>query len=400
MFGHLEPGFWRIFRRELRQIKKRPRLAFMLLPYPLLLFALLCSIFYEGLPTALPVAIVDQDDSNVSRQISRMVDETPELEIVARLSNLTEAKRAISKGQVYGVVLIPNHTERDLLSGQRPEIVTFYNNQVLTIGGIVSRAANAAVGAFSVGVSIQVRKSKGQIAYEAMEAKNTIPLQRSPLFNPALDYTQFLLSAVMPAVLQIFICASAVMAFARDRHSKGNMSRLVRLGQTPIKSMLGKLAPYALAYLTTLLLADSILFVFFEIPFKGSLLLHLGYTVLFVFSCLSLGTFLALLAKDTLGSLGLVGILTAPAFAFAGISFPRMMMNDFSFVWGGAIPLTPYLQLRTDQVVRGAETWVSLPTLGWLLLLLCLFCGMSLLLLTKQAKTKDVSDPSSLERNL
>ena len=127
---------------------------------------------------------------------------------------------------------------------------------------------------------------------------------------------------------------------------------------------------------------------------------HLGYTVLFVFSCLSLGTFLALLAKDTLGSLGLVGILTAPAFAFAGISFPRMMMNDFSFVWGGAIPLTPYLQLRTDQVVRGAETWVSLPTLGWLLLLLCLFCGMSLLLLTKQAKTKAVSDPSSLERNL
>ena len=106
-----------------------------------------------------------------------------------------------------------------------------------------SFSANAAVGTFSVGVSIQVRKSKGQIAYEAMAAKNTIPLQRSPLFNPALDYTQFLLSAVMPAVLQIFICASAVMAFARDRHSKGHMSRLVRLGQTPIKSMLGKLSP-------------------------------------------------------------------------------------------------------------------------------------------------------------
>ena len=70
---------------------------------------------------------------------------------------------------------------------------------MLTIGGIVSRAANAAVSTFSVGVSIQVRKSKGQIAYEAMAAKNTIPLQRSPLFNPALDYTQFLLSAVMPA---------------------------------------------------------------------------------------------------------------------------------------------------------------------------------------------------------
>ena len=400
MFGHLQPGFWRIFRRELRQIRKRPRLAFMLLPYPLLLFTLLCSIFYKGLPTSLPVAIVDQDNSNISRQISRMVDETPELEIIARLPNLTEAKRAISAGQVYGAVLISEHTERDLLSGQQPEIITFYNNQMLTTGGIVSRAANAAVGTFSVGISIQVRESHGQVAYEAIASKNPIPLQRSPLFNPALDYTQFLLSAVMPAVLQIFICASAVMAFARDRHSKGSMSRLVRLGQTPIKSMLGKLAPYALAYLTTLFLADSILFIFFEIPFRGSLLLHMAYTVLFVFSCLSLGSFLALLAKDTLGSLGLVGILTAPAFAFAGISFPRMMMNNFSFIWGGAIPLTPYLQLRTDQVVRGAETWLSMPTLGWLLLLLCLFCGMSLLLLAKQAKTKAAPEPNFVERSL
>ncbi|NKC49863.1 hypothetical protein HED54_26025 [Ochrobactrum anthropi ATCC 49188] len=50
--AHLPPGFRRIFRRELRQIAKRPALFFMLGPFPLLLFLILAAIFHAGLPTA------------------------------------------------------------------------------------------------------------------------------------------------------------------------------------------------------------------------------------------------------------------------------------------------------------------------------------------------------------
>ncbi len=382
----LRPGFQRVLRRELRQIAARPALAFLLGPYPLLLFVLLATVFWAGLPTSLPVAVVDLDRSQISRQITRMVDDTPELTVTAQLPTLAAAKQSLLAGKVYGILLIPEHAERDVLSGTAPEIVTFYNNQMLTVGGIVARATGTAIGTFSVGLSVQMRQARGQSTEDALIGVTPIPIQQSPLFNPALDYTQFLLATVMPTVLHIFICVSAVLCIARDRHSLGGMARLVRLGGTPIRALAGKLVPYGIAGMITLFCADAIIFGTFEAPFLGSLGLHLVYSVLFVATCLSLGALLALVAGDTVAALGLTGVLTAPAFGFAGISFPRFAMNGFSQAWGAMSPLTPYLHLRTDQVVRGADVAVSLPALAWLAALFFLYFGLALWLLARQAQ--------------
>lgn len=385
MAGPLRSGFRRIFRRELRQIAARPALAFMLGPYPLALFLLLATVFYAGLPTGLPVAVVDRDGSQTSRQIVRMVDDTPELVVEARVPTLAAAKHALLEGRVYGILLIPEHAERDLLNGAQPEIVVFYNNQMLTIGGIVARSATAALTTFSAGASVQLREARGQSAEEALIGVNPIPVQQSPLFNPALDYTQFLLATVMPTVLHIFVCVGAVLAISRDRHSRASLGRVLRLGGSASRALAGKLAPYGLAGLLMLFCADVIIFGLFGVPFRGSLGLHLAYSVLFIAGCLSLGALVALVAADTVAALGLAGILTAPAFGFAGISFPRLAMNGFSQAWGALSPLTPYLQLRTDQVVRGADVAVSLPTLGWLAALVVLYSGLSVLLLARQS---------------
>ncbi|GGO80306.1 hypothetical protein GCM10011348_16650 [Marinobacterium nitratireducens] len=386
MPGHPSAGVRRLFRRELRRILARPALALMLASYPLLLFVLMSSIFYRSLPTGLPVALVDLDGSPVSRQIARMVDQTPELDISTRLPSLNEAKQALLTGHVYGIILIPENSERDLLSGARPEIVTFYNNQMLTVGSIVERAAGRAIRTYSAGVSVKVRENLGQPADQALAAVNPIPIQQSPLFNPALDYTQFLLAAVMPAVLQIFICAGAVIALSRERHGSASIARLVRLGGSPLSTLTGKLAPYGIICLTSLWLADAIIFGYFDAPFRGNPTLHLVYSALFVLTCLALGAFIAMTARDTVAALGIAGLLTAPAFGFAGISFPRMMMNDFSLVWGSMLPLTPYLQLRNDQAVRGADIALSMAPLAWLALLLLIFAALALLQTNRQAR--------------
>jgi len=381
----------------LRQIAARPALAFMLGPYPLLLFVLLATVFYAGLPTGLPVAVVDQDGSQTSRQIVRMLDDTPELTVTAEVQTLAAAKRALMAEQVYGILLISEHAERDLLTGNQPEVVVFYNNQMLTIGGIVARSATAALNTFATGTSVQLREARGQTADEAMIGVNPIPIQQSPLFNPSLDYTQFLLATVMPTVLHIFICVSAVLAISRDRHSRASLARVVQLGRSTLRAMAGKLAPYGIAGLLMLFFADVIMFGFFGVPFHGSLALHLAYSVLFVATCLSLGALVALVAADTVAALGLAGILTAPAFGFAGISFPRLAMNGFSQAWGAMSPLTPYLQLRTDQVVRGTEMAVSLPTLAWLAALFVLYSGSAALLLSRQARKTPEQQPAPKE---
>lgn len=374
-----------MFRRELRLIARRPRLAFMLGPFPLMLVLVLAVVFSPGLPTNLPVAVVDNDNTSLSRQVVRMVDATSDVAVTRQLPNLAEGKAALVAGEIYAVVLIPDNMERDLLSGRSPELVTFYNNQLLTIGGIVARATSTALNTFGAGAAAQVLISRGELPEEAREAILPVPVQQSPLFNPALDYVQFLLAAVVPSVLQIFICASAALSVALDAQHVRGVPRMLALGGSPLRAALGKLAPYALAYLFVLCVADAILFGFFGAPFNGSLGLHLLYTVVFVVACLSLGALLGVLAGDTIGALGMTGVLTGPAFGFAGISFPRLTMNSFAWAWGGLLPLTPYLQLRTDQVLRGAPVDVSLPTLGWLMAQVAIYGALLLVMLSRKA---------------
>ncbi|ABS17394.1 MULTISPECIES: ABC transporter permease [Hyphomicrobiales] len=384
--AHLPPGFRRIFRRELRQIAKRPALFFMLGPFPLLLFLILAAIFHAGLPTALPVAVIDEDGTAMSRQIVRMIDATPEVEVAGRLVNLTEGREAVLDGRIYAAVLIPSGLERDLLLGRRPEVVVFYNNQLMTPGGIAARAINGALNTFSAGLAVEMRIARGATREAAIEAAAPVPLRQSPLFNPTLDYVQFLLAAIMPTVLQIFICAGAVLSFSRDRHTKAGIARVLRLGKTPLRATAGKLLPYTFTYGLTLIAADAIIFGFFGAPFHGSMLLHVVSGFAFILASQLLGVLLALSLADTVAALGLCGLLTGPAFGFAGVSFPRIVMNGFSVAWGAILPLTPYLQLRTDQALRGTPVEISLPTLGWLLALLAVYGLLTLLQFRRTAR--------------
>lgn len=348
----------------------------MLVPLPLILFLVMAVVFTPGLPRDLPVAVVDLDGSTVSRQIVRMVDAASDVQVVEQLASLTEARQALVAQRAYAILMIPAGMEKDLLLGEQPEVVVFSNSQFLTAGGIVGRSMTTTLSTFSAGVSLRLLEARGIGEDQALDLLVPIPVQQSPLFNPSLDYIQFLLSAVMPTVLQIFICATAVLSFSREHHSPNGMARLLRLSKTPTRAILGKLLPYTFVGTFVLLLGDVLLFRFFGASFRGNVFVFFLNGFMFILACQAMGALIALIAKDTTGALGMMGLIVAPSFGFAGVSFPRFGMTAFAQIWGAIIPLTPYLQLRTDQTLRGAPIEYSLPTMAWLFAQLLVFSGL------------------------
>lgn len=287
--SHLAPGFLRIWRRELRQIAKRPALAFMLVPLPVIIFIILAVIFAPGLPRNLPVVVVDQDGTTLSRQVVRMVDAAADVEVVEHLTSLSDARNAMLAQRAYAALFIPAQMQRDLEAGLRPEIVIFSNSQFLTAGGIASRSMSTTVGTFSAGVSLSLLQAQGIGTDQAMDLLTPIPVQQSPLFNPSMDYIQFLLSAVMPTVMQIFICATAVLSFSREHHSPNGMPRLLRLSGSPMRAIMGKLLPYTFVGTFVLLLGDIILFRFLGTDFHGNVYVFMFNGFIFILTCQALG---------------------------------------------------------------------------------------------------------------
>jgi ABC-2 type transport system permease protein len=372
----LRPGFALVFRRELRWLLRRPVLLFFTTVLPLFLMSLLTVVFSAGLPTELPVAVLDRDGTDLSRAVIRMTDATSEIAIVEQVSDLAEGRHLILSGAVYGLLMLPLNLQRDAFAGRRPEVVFFYDNQHMTVGGILARAAANAVGEAGAGVRVALRSSQGEPVEIAQAAIAPIPIQLNTLFNPALNYAHFLLAALLPAVLQIVVVTTSAYSIGLDIEGRYRLATLRRLGGGLWPAMFGKLLPHTVVILVIYVLAEGFLFGRLEMPLRGHEWLLVLAAVLFIFACQLLGTLLVAVTLRMGTALSIAGLLTAPAFGFMGISFPRLGMNAFAHAWGALLPGTWYLQARVDQTIRGTPLDLSLPPIvilaAYVVVLACL----------------------------
>ncbi len=76
------------------------------------------TLMQGGVPTDMPVGIVDQDNSHTSRQLVHKLDAFQTTKVVAHYENIAEARHAIQKNEIYAFMVIPNGTEAGLMASQ------------------------------------------------------------------------------------------------------------------------------------------------------------------------------------------------------------------------------------------------------------------------------------------
>jgi ABC-2 type transport system permease protein len=371
---HIRPGFWLVFWREVGWLWRRPFLLGLTTIVPLAQMAFLSAIFSAGLATRLPIGVLDLDSSDLSRSIIRMVDATPDSAVAVRVGDLAEGRGLILSGKIHGLLMLPLNLQRDVFSGRRPEVVFFYNTQTMTTGNLTARGVNAALPAAAAGIRLALRTAEGQPLEIAQADLQPIPVQTNALFNPTLNYVYFLLTALIPSILQVIMVTASAYSVGLDVETPHRLHILRFLGGGLWPAMAGKILPYTILFMLVLGLADILLIVGLELPLHGHSGLLIIAGLLFVLSCQFLGALLALVLKPIASAVSIGTLLTAPAFGFMGIGFPRLGMNAFAHAYGALLPGTWYLTARIDQTVRGTPL-----DLSWkpLLILLAFTVGLA-----------------------
>jgi ABC-2 type transport system permease protein len=353
------PGFSLVFWREFSWLRRRPLLVVLTVVVPLILMGTLTAVLSAGLATRLPIAVLDLDGSELSRLIIRTVNATPDTAVALHVAELSEGRRLIISRKIRGLLMLPRNLERDVFAGRRPEVVFFYNSQTFTVGNLTLRGVNAAVPTIAGGIRVSLRTAEGQPVEEAEAAVTPIPVQTHALFNSTLNYVHFLLAALLPAVLQTIVVTTMAYAVGLDVETRHRFAVLRRLGGGLWPAVIGKILPYTIVFLAVLGISDFVLFEFLELPLRGERGLLLLAGGLFVLSCQLIGSLLALLLRPMAVAVSIGTLLTAPAFGFMGIGFPRLGMNAFAYGWGELLPCTWYLMARIDQTIRGTPVDLS-----------------------------------------
>ena len=352
--------------REFRLILRRPALAGLVVVLPLVMLLALAGIFRAGIPTGMALVVVDLDRSELSRSVTRMLDAAPELRVREQALSLSEARALIVAGHARGAVYLPPALERDIMRGARPEIVTFYDNQHMSAGSMIARGARNAIDTALAGLRLSIRQDQGEASVQAQVSSQPIPLQAHALFNPAFDYVHFLLAALVPTVLQIIAAAATAYAISLDFGPGRHPQVLARMAGGVLPAMLGKILPYTLIFLLILGLSDIALYGWLGVPLRGSLVLMAAGAVLFILSVQLIGALAFVITRDMGRAASIIAVITAPAFGFMGLGFPREAMSQLAQSWGAVIPGTWYVQLRIDQSLRATPLDISLWSVVWL----------------------------------
>ncbi len=357
--GRIRPGFRLVFFRELRWIWRRKYLLLLSTLIPLAAFSSLAVTYVHPIPVDIPLAVLDKDGTTLSRKLIRLVDATEEARVVQRITSLAEGKRGIVAGDYYGVLLIPDDFMEDLFAGKHPNITYFFNTLMLTTGNVSATGVSSAIPAVRAAITAALQVETGLTPDQARQATQPIPLDTHALFNPALNYSYFLLAGLMVAVLQLTISIANTYSIGLDLETKRRAHIIGRLGGTLFNALMGKLLPLTLLSLFVVWSCEIILGAAFDLPVRGNLALLLGGSAVFVIACQSLGLMLAAWISPMNTAISLNAVLAAPAFAYLGVSFPRVAMDGFAWYWSAVLPGTWYAQLHTDQTVRGAPAVYS-----------------------------------------
>ena len=322
-------------------------------------------MFSQGIATDLPVGIVDLDKSRLSRDLVRCYDASPALAVEDDFLDIQEGSAALKSGRIYGLVVIPSNLEKDTVSGRPPQVTAFINSQFLLVGKTVNSALLEAHGNFTIKVEVlRNMATAAPVADMALSSAMPVSSQATPLFNVSKNYAQFLISAILPAIWQIFIIAAVVLSLSNSvrRYGLGNW-----LGEAPAKRLFAKLGVLASIFWLHGVCVLSFMYVWLGWPMRGDWPLLIGALALTALASCSAGSLIFLVTRDPARALSTAAAYVAPGLAFMGVTFPVTDMTLPARIWRSLIPVCHYIEIQFSQVNYGAPTagaWPSIYRLG------------------------------------
>ncbi|CDG83789.1 ABC transporter permease [Janthinobacterium agaricidamnosum] len=351
---------------------------------PLLLYGLIWLTFSSGIARDIPIAIIDQDQSSMSRQLIRWLDASPGIAVAEKVDSGPQALHLLRERSAYGFLLIPRGFQADLLGGRSASAQWFYNAQFSSHAGGLLRDVRSVTTTLSAGIEITARGKRGAAPVQAAQQFEPLRSKLVTLFNEHTSYESFLTLALIPSMLQIFVVVAVVTTIGRELRD-GTVPQWLAAAQGSWPAAVAAKLVFPLA---AFCLQALLFLLFFSVlrgwAVAGSIAALSAGLLLLVLAYLGVGLLLIGITLSLRNALSAAAFITAPAFAYAGQGFPLLAMPPLARTWAEALPLTHYLQLQSRHWLAGAPWTYGVPDL-LALAGFALGCGaIGLLLLSKR----------------
>jgi ABC-2 type transport system permease protein len=375
---------WRWIRRDFRQI-----LLVVLAP---LAFVTILSLGYSSKKVVgVPVLIVDQDHSALSRKLTQAIFANESFAAAEYADSSDEFATLVAQDRAHVCFVFPHNMERDMLARRGSKAVVMVDASNLLAASLEASNAVSVLGTFALGAEMRMIEAKAGVTRESA-FNRALPIQTGfrSWFNPGFtaNYFNFMVIGILSIPVQLAGLLVGIGSGASEYKARRS-DPLTLTTRSPWAILFGKLLAYlAIAY-PVILFVVCFPHLFFGAPMAGSLLTLALVTLWFTSVLVVFGYALSSLIADPLFATEICAIITLPNFLLSGFTWPAFSMPIVVRILAYALPMHSFNFMFRKISVMGASAQDCLLEMG----LLSLWTILALVL--ARVATKNILDALS-----
>jgi ABC-2 type transport system permease protein len=280
-------------------------MAFLMPVMLLFIFGYAITMDVDNLSTV----VYDRDKSSMSREFIAEFGESRYFTVVGYAEKQADIDRYIDSGTARVAISIPEDFSKNMKTGKNAEIQ-------VAVDGSDSNTATIALGYISA-----ISELYSQRINKAPIAPLIVTPRMRVWYNPELKSRNFIIPGLIAVIMAIIAALLTSLTIARE-WERGTMEQLISTPVKPPELIIGKLFTYFVIGLIDVLISTLIGIYLFDVPLKGSPLLLMMLSSLFLFGGLSLGILISVVTKSQLIA-SQVSIIVSylPALLLSGFMF-------------------------------------------------------------------------------
>ena len=277
-----------------------------------------------------PVVVVDESQTPLSRHYIRLLDATPQVRVQGIITNMSEARKRMKETEVAGILSLPSDFDAKVGQGEEAVFVSFNNTMAFLSYAAIKEASSGAM------LSLDDSVRPGQVVFlepnvvQPVVNTPSIEVQGFALYNESGGYATYLI----PSVLMVIIFQTMLMVISM-RCGKENEQRMRPLmwishhestWGMAMNIVLGKSMVYVGFYALFSVFLLGLLPLLYDLPHLASPLLLIQLLTPYLFATAFFGLSCSVFFKDSDAPLLLIAFFSVGLLFLTGISWPLELM--------------------------------------------------------------------------
>jgi len=369
---------WQIAYREMLILWKNPIYGFCMVVFPVAVILFFTTLMDEGVPTELPVGVVDADNTSTSRSLVRRLDAFQSSRVVAHFPTAAEARHAMQRNEIYAFLYIPKGTTEKLMASRRPKISYYYSMVSVTSGALTMKDLKVISTLGSAAVGQATLRARGATDAQIQAFLQPIAIDLHQIANPWSNYNAYLSTVFVPGILMLFIFLLSAYSIGTELKFERSKEWIGMANGKMLLAMLGKFLPQTLIWLAIFFGYEYYIYGVLHFPHEGGAWQIIFLGLIGVLSSQGFGIFAFGLMPSLRMSMSVCSLWAVLSLSMAGSAFPIMGMDSPLQSLSWLFPLRHYYMVYQIAVFNGypmLEAWFHLVALVCFALLPWLVIG-------------------------